>query len=664
MFAPLVRILFFFFACQLAVLAQAPPATSGSATGNPLIMSIGTWTAALPFSFIYNGKPSAQLLPGWKRSEDTTPVDGGELHRITWLDPATQLKVTAKVRTFSGFPALDWVVTFSNGGAADTPVIEQIEAMDWTRPSPTHDPNYQEWYGGNSGADDFWPGELALDPSQPAKIQNIGGRSSRIKFPYFNFLDANYNGTGLTYGPGGVMAAIGWTGNWLVNISRNDITSTVHFVAGMPKTHLVLHPGETIRTPRIVTLSWTGDRMDAQNQWRRLMLAFYSPRPANGTGATLPVSFVAGGGTSDARVAQIRAITDAKIAFDLYGLAGWARQRGTWTPDSANFPNGLKPLADAARAANMRLMLDMEPEVADPGSQLLTAHPDWFFPPQTDQPPLLDLGNPVAREAMAQLVSGLITDTGATYFHHEITADHLDAAWAAADKPDRVGMTEIKYITGLYSFWDELQRQHPGLLIDQPDSRLDIEAMRRGAALWRAAYGQPMCNQWQLSGLIPWVPHAAGLFYMIPPGTPPDSAAEIYTIRSSYGPAWTAAVPTMVNDTFAQALAEYRRAQPLLLGDFFTMTPIDNTPETGVAWQWNRPDLKSGVVLALRREDCPFTAVQPMLREIDPAASYDVEIKSNFSPGTLLQMSGADLTRIQIPLPEKPSSAIVFYKQR
>ena len=664
MIAPTFRRLFFFFACGLAALAQGTPGSPAPATGNPLVMSIDTWTAAPPFSFVYNGKPSAQLVAGWQRSEEQTPIDGGELHRITWRDPATQLKVMAEVRTFTAFPALDWVVTFSNGGAADTPVIEQIEAMDWKRSCPAHDPEYQEWYGNNGGAQDSESSQdTGLDPAKAAKILNYGGRSARSRLPYFNFFDASYNGSGMTIGSG-VIVAVGWTGTWLATLRQDVNAKTVQFVVGMPKTHLVLHPGESIRTPRMVTLSWNGDRLDAQNQWRRLTLAFYTPRPQSGGDLTLPVTFPSGGGTSDARVAQIKSLTDSKIAFDLYGLAGWAKQRGTWTPDPVNFPKGLKPLTDAVKSANMRLMLNMEPEVSDSGSQLLTDHPEWFFPPQTDQPALLDFGNPAALREITMLVSRLIADTGAAFFHHEITFDHLDAVWAAADKPDRVGMTEINYVTGLFSFWDELQRQHPGLLIDQPGSRADIETARRGTVLWRSAYGQPTCNQLQLPGLVSWAPLSAGLFNIIPQGTPPASAAETYTMRSSYGPAWTVNVPLPMNNSFAQALAEYRRMRPFFLGDFYMRSTVDLEPENGMAWQCHRPDLKAGIVMAFRRENCPFSGVQPMLSALDPAASYDVEIKTSLAPGTVQQMSGVDLARIQIPLSEKPSSAIVFYKQR
>jgi alpha-galactosidase len=647
----------------LPVLAQSAPSPAAGVP-SPLVLSLDTWKTAAPFSFVYGGKPSAALLSAWTRTEETAPSAGGERHRITWIDPATQLKVIAEVRTFADFPALDWVVTFTNGGTADTPILEQIEAMDWTRPCPGGQSQYQSWYGGNGGGDDFTPSGAGIDgnPANPSKLQCVFGRSSRGTLPYFNFIDATYNGSGLTFGPGGVAVAVGWSGGWLATMSNDANAKTIRFVAGMPKTHLVLHAGETIRSPRIVELSWTGEQSDVPEQWRRFMFRFYVPSLPGGETA-LPVLFAGGDGTSAARVAQIGKFGDAKIKFDLYGLANWAKARGTWTPDPANFPAGLKPLADATHAAGAGTMLNMEPEAADAGSDLLTQHPGWFLAGTGDRPALLDFGNADARQAMTQLVSQLITDSGATWFHHAISDYHLDEAWAAADKPDRVGMTEINYITGLYAFWDDLRRQHPGLLIDQPGSRLDIEAMRRGGEIWGNTYGQPLVNQTQVTQLPKWVPLTAGLFFSTPPDVPPTLEAQLYVWRGSYGPGWTISAPLPMDGTFAPVLAEYRRLQPFLLGDLYLLNNYDFTTTSGVAWQANRPDLKAGAVVALRRQDCPFVAVQPMLHGIDPKAMYDVEIKTGLAPGAVQKMSGADLIRIRIPLPLKPSSALVFYQQ-
>ncbi len=40
------------------------------------------------------------------------------------------MSVTAVVTTFKTFPAVDWVLYLENGGSADTPVIEDIQALD------------------------------------------------------------------------------------------------------------------------------------------------------------------------------------------------------------------------------------------------------------------------------------------------------------------------------------------------------------------------------------------------------------------------------------------------------------------------------------------------------------------------------------------------------
>ena len=46
----------------------------------------------------------------------------------------------------------------------------------------------------------------------------------------------------------------------------------------MEQTHLRLHPGESIRSPRILLMAWQGDRLAAHNRFRRLMLFHYLPK--------------------------------------------------------------------------------------------------------------------------------------------------------------------------------------------------------------------------------------------------------------------------------------------------------------------------------------------------------------------------------------------------
>ena len=53
---------------------------------------------------------------------------------------------------------------------------------------------------------------------------------------------------------------------------------------------------------------------------------------------------------------------------------------------------------------------------------------------------------------------------------------------------DRQGITEIRYVEGMYTFLDELQQRHPDLIIDNCASggrRLDLEMIRRSVTLTR-----------------------------------------------------------------------------------------------------------------------------------------------------------------------------------
>ena len=60
--------------------------------------------------------------------------------------------------------------------------------------------------------------------------------------------------------------------------------------AGQEKTHLTLYPGESIRTPTILLLQWQGkNRFSGHNQWRKLLLEYYSPK-IDGKPVALPVS--------------------------------------------------------------------------------------------------------------------------------------------------------------------------------------------------------------------------------------------------------------------------------------------------------------------------------------------------------------------------------------
>ena len=650
----------------------------------PATASLDLWKGAPPpFSFKYDGRTSSQFLASWQKTEGAvTPSEGGETHHYTYTDPATKLKIVADVRTYSDFPAVDWVLHFTNGGAADTPILENIQALDWTFAAPPGNCVVSHARGSNANVHDFEPLAKGLGPGQIYSIGSRNGRSSDTNtLPFFN----------LEMGGRGLIGAIGWTGDWNAAFNDDKVARTLAITAGMKNTHFLLHPGETVRTPRIVLLNWHGEVVDSQNLWRRLIIAHYSPRDPRGEPVVPPLCLGTWGTELiSAKLDVIKKFHDLRIPADVYWVdAGWYgnespkpgatvdtnvlwyRCRGSWWPNKVSYPNGLKPLGDAVHAANMQFLLWVEPEEADPGTTIRSEHPGWFFlPPNCNNPgtALLNLGDPAAREGITAQVSKLITDVGMDWYRQDFNVCP-DRSWHAGDAPDRIGISEIKHITGLYQFWDDLRALHPGLQIDNCASggrRIDIETMSRSIPLWRSDYEcsafDPAGGQAETAGLAPWVPLNAGCMGGVVAGATNDGASLLYALRSNYSSGFDFNLNFPI-ERMKPMGEEYREVRPYFTGDFYPLTPYERAGELGatVIWQFNRPLQNSGLVVVLRRQQASDSVVPLALRAIDAQARYDVEIRTGWEKAPVKTMSGQDLAQLQVSLPDKPGSALVFY---
>ena len=84
-----------------------------------------------PLSFVYDGKTSLDLLAKWPKKTVTEKLDGGRLQRTaTWTDPKTGLEVKCVSVEYADFPVVEWTGYFRNTGAAKTPLLERIQAID------------------------------------------------------------------------------------------------------------------------------------------------------------------------------------------------------------------------------------------------------------------------------------------------------------------------------------------------------------------------------------------------------------------------------------------------------------------------------------------------------------------------------------------------------
>ena len=663
-------------------------------------------TASVPFSFKYGGTASTEFISAWPRTLESKPSEGGQLRAITYTDPVTKLRIAAEVRTFADFNAVEWVLTFTNDGPDDTPIIEDILPMDWTMGvgrslvlyhAAGSSSSYKDFralttdlaehtFTVNSVAEicDMQAKKIKYKAAHAFEMKSTGGRSSEGDLPFFNLREGHDQG---------VLGAIGWTGNWKAGFNWDLEAKTITMTAGMQKTHLLLHPGETIRTPRILLLKWKGDMADAHNIWRRLLLAHYSPKDQSGKTLTLPICWGTWGTElADAKILALRKCRERKLPVEVYWIdagwygnlapkpgqtidpqSDWSSRRGSWETSKLCYPQGLKPVSDAAKDAGMGFLLWMEPECVINGSTLSINHPDWL----NSKAGGLNLGNPKARKGITDLVSDLITETGMTWYRQDANSGP-ERIWYFNDSPDRIGMTEIGHVTGLYAFWDELRARHPGLQIDncaQGGRRLDLETISRSAALWRSDATVspklvPAEVQLHTQGLAPWIPLTAGVWVPMNGRALPglSTAAQVYTLRSSYSAGLvlhTFNTDKPLEEWIKPGLEEYREVRPFFYGDFYPLLEYNLSNGAWAAWQYHRSDLKAGIALFFRRDESPLTGIETSgLRGLNLAATYAVEIRSGMDRGEVRLMSGKELKDLRISIPDKPGSALLFYRQQ
>lgn len=613
-----------------------------------------------PFSFICGGRPSPELLKTWQISKETTHQDDVKTAGVLiFRDSKSGLVVQCEWEMFSDFPVVEWVVKFRNEGATHTPILEDVQALDsvFTRNGEGEFVLHRA-LGSSASRDDFAPIADVLEPSQEIQLAPVGGRSSNTRaLPFFNVETSG----------GGVMLGVGWSGQWSASFLRDDGNS-LNLRAGMELTHLTLQPGEEIRTPRILLLFWDGDdRMRGHNLLRRFILAHHTPQK-DGKPVTTP--FSASGSplnesTESNQIAFTKRYHELGLNVEYWWLdagwfdGGWPSGVGSWTIRKDHFPNGLKPLSDAAKNAEMKFLLWFEPERVYQGSWLDREHPDWVLKIPDNPNGLLNLGNHEARRWLIEHISGMITDQGISVYRQDFNMDPLPH-WRAADTPDRQGMTEIRHIEGLYAFWDELRNRHPGLIIDNCASggrRIDLETTSRSVPLWRTDYDYFEPNGYQC--------HTYGLHFYLPcSGTGsnnPNSYESRSAMNSGFVLGWDVHSPHFPFEIAQKTASEYKRIRSFFYGDYYPLTPYSTNYDVWMAFQFHRVDLKQGIVLAFRRPHSPYLSARLHLKGLDPESKY--ELKSEDS-GDVQTVTGKTLSDgIEVTINEAPGSSLITYQQ-
>lgn len=609
----------------------------------------GPHVAAWPFSFTYAGKSSRELLPTWRMDAP-----------LTWTDPVTGLQVRCVVRRYDDFPTVEWTIYFKNTGDKNTPIIENIRALDTKlEREPGTEFLLHHAVGSPSTPGDYGPRETWLGKTATKRITTSGGRGSNSDWPYFN-LEAGKEGT---------IIAVGWPGQWAADFVRDE-TNGIRLAAGQETTHFSLHPGEEVRTPLIVLQFWKGgDWIRAQNIWRRWMIAhnISKPLPAPmtlGCSSRLFAEMV--NANEQNQIDCVALYQKHQLPIDYWWMdAGWYPCKGawpntgTWEVDQTRFPRGFKPVREKAG----KIVVWFEPERVTPDSWLAKNHPDWLLGGT-----LLNLGHPDAWHWLVNHIDRLITENGVDIYRQDFNIDPLPF-WQKNDAPNRQGITEIKHITGYLAYWDELRRRHPGLLIDACASggrRNDLESMRRAVPLWRTDCPyDPVATQSQTYGISFWLPYhgtgtvACGNVPYLGAGWTP---VEPYAFWSNVTPSTVFGMDVRENLDFAalrRLIAQRAEVVRHCYGDYYPLTPYTLENYLWMGWQFHDGDI--GAIQMFRRAGSPFEAARIKLFGLDPQARYEVRDLDKDA----VTLTGKELleTGLPIEIAAAPGYAVFTYKR-
>lgn len=636
-----------------------------------------------PFSFVYDGKESKDFLRTYTYSSEKLASNEANVvkYRFTYENKQAGLKIDCYVDGYTDYDAVKWVLNFTNTGNGDSKTISSVHVIDLDFEYPdSGDFILHSAEGNHISKADFHPRSTVLKTGESIQHMPEGGRSSETAFPFFNIESPSEQG---------FMFAIGWSGTWVSDFVKNTDKS-ISVRSGMKRFESYLKPGEIIRTPSMCLLFWNAEnRIDGHNKFRRFVLAHQS-RKIDGEFAKYPLS--SGFNyrdpapcteysclTEDYAIAMIRRYTQFGLIPEVYWLdAGWytgaadyeigqtwANTVGNWTVDKTRFPRGLKPVADEVHKVGAKFMVWFEPERVIEGTQWAMEHPEWMLrlPDGTrDSWLLFDLGNDEARKWMTKWICDMIRENGIDYYRQDFNM-RPDAYWEANDEPGRIGMKEVRHIEGLYTFWDDLMEEFPGLLIDNCASggrRLDMETIPRSAPLWRSDYyhyDDPDGYQGHTYGLNFFLPlHGTGILQ-----------TDRYSFRSSISSSliynWKITDKNVSYIDMQNCLKEYAEVRPYYYEDYYPLVGIEDLTRDNIwlAYQMHRPSDESGIIIAFRREKCIDNSLIVQLGGVQPGKSYRIINKDD--EDFMLVKTGKELSEgFELTIEQPKGSLLLHYK--
>jgi len=400
--------------------------------------------------------------------------------RVRASDTSAGLELTTEVTLGSVL-----AIRTSISNVSDEPYV--LQSVMCTVALPPHADEIITYHG--RWANELQPHRAPWFPGT-ISVENRRGRTSHDHFP---MLVVGTHGFGEHHGEAWCLH-LAWSGNhqMLAHVLA-DGTRAIQFGELLHPGEVVLEPGESYESPTLLGSYSSAGLNRASHAFHDYVRSLPSaPR------TTRPVTL----NTWEAVYFDHRpdrlmmlATAAAEVGVERFVLDdGWFSTRrndrsglGDWTVSNDVYPNGLTPLIEHVQTLGMTFGLWVEPEMANPDSDLFRAHPDWILATPGYTPVLgrnqlvLDLTNPAAFEHVLDAVDSLLQTNAISYLKWDMNRDHVHASSSTGRAATH------QQTLAVYRMIDELRRRHPHVEIESCASgggRMDLGMLSRTQRVW------------------------------------------------------------------------------------------------------------------------------------------------------------------------------------
>ncbi len=350
----------------------------------------------------------------------------------------------------------------------------------------------------------------------------LGSRAAMHTHPFF---EVGLNGPVQEQQGDVLMGTLGWTGNFRFTFEIDNV-GNLRVIPGINPyaSNYELKANETFTTPEFIfTLSHEGAAQGSRNlqAWARN----YQLKDGKGGRLTLLNNWENTGFDFDQEILAGLMKEAKDLGVDMFLLDdGWFGNKyprkddhaglGDWEVTHSKLPGGISALVDAAKEADVKFGIWVEPEMVNPKSELYEQHPDWVI----EQPNretyyyrnqlVLDLSNPKVQDHVFGVVDKILTDNpDVAYFKWDCNSP-ITNIYSPYNK-GRQNQLYVDHVRGIYNVLSRIKEKYPNvpmMLCSGGGARCDYEALKYFTEFWCSDDTDPLERvyiQWGFSQFFP-----------------------------------------------------------------------------------------------------------------------------------------------------------------